>query len=461
MSPAPDSNSTAPQDVRIGSWRVLRYVDRGSYGLVYRVEHTEGVPSGIHALKVAISPGDARFAREKALLSRIHHPNVPRLHDAGEWTDPHGRHFPYLVMQWVEGTPLYKWAPQGMLTSRQALRLLAQVARALQATHPHGVHRDVKGDNVRVSAEGHAVLLDFGACWYPGARPLTDTAIPPGTEPYRSPQLLRFRARFRGDPEDPYLSCPEDDIYALGVMAYRLVTERYPPPRPDPDCHDAPERPRPARPLAPSEWATVALVLDRLILRMLSDEPQARGTAEQLAQEMEEAAASAEPALDRPITLDPCQVKTERARRPGPPREWTPLLRPLLLVALLGIMGVLRLWRPAPYPQEFLPEPRQEPQESGRDGGSVGLGNTALASALPGGVDPIESRAVSLDMPDRPMKGQKRAPCDAREFVEINGGCWVRTNDHKPPCLKDWYEWRGSCYWPIMIRERLPTSEEP
>ncbi|MDY7225409.1 serine/threonine-protein kinase [Hyalangium rubrum] len=455
------TDTTASQEVRIGSWRVLRFVDKGSYGLVYRVEHTKGLPSGTYALKRAIYPGDERFAREKELLARLNHPNVPGLQDSGEWTDAQGQRFPYLVLQWVEGKTLYEWAPKGMLTSRQALRLLAQIARALQVTHLHGVHRDVKGDNVRVNEQGHAVLLDFGACGYPGARPLTDTAIPPGTELYRSPQLLRFRYKFRRSPEAHYLSRSEDDIYALGVMAYRLVTELYPPPRTEPECTDDPKRPLPARLLAPSDWASVAPVLDRLILRMLSEEPEARGTAEQLAQEMEEAAASTEPALDRPIIPDPCQVETERATRPGPPRERAHLLRPLPLVALLGMMVVLLVSRPAPHPWEPLSEPSEEPLETGRDGGSVALGSTALASALPGGVGPVELRAVSLDVPSRPLKGQKRAPCESRELVEINGGCWVHGGGLKPPCDRDWYEWEGRCYWPFMVRERPPTSEEP
>ncbi|MDY7227547.1 serine/threonine protein kinase [Hyalangium rubrum] len=460
MSSAPDAHPPAhPQEMCIGSWRVLEYVGEGSYGVVYRVEPAEERPSGICALKLALHPGDERFAREQALLSRLDHPNVPGLRGAGEWIDAQGKRFPYLVLQWVEGSPLYEWVPHGKLTSRQALRLLAQVARALQATHAYGVHRDVKGDNIRVHADGHAVLLDFGACWYPGARPLTGSTLPPGTEPYRSPQLLRFRCQLRRGLEAHYTSRPEDDIYALGVMAYRLVTERYPPPRTDPDCLDDPERSRPARLLAPSDWATVAPVLDRLILRMLSDAPEARGTAGQLAQEMEEAAASSAPALDRPIAPAPCQLKTERASRPGPPREWTPLLRPLLLVALLG-MGVVLASRPSPRLVAPFHEPSEEPPETSRDGGSVALGSAAIASALPGGVGPVELRAVSLDMPSGPIKGQKRAPCEPRGLVEINGGCWIRAEDFKPPCEKDWYEWKGSCYWPQMARGRLPTSDE-
>ncbi len=132
-------------------------------------------------------------------------------------------------MSWAEGVGLYDWARvrQRLLTSREVLRLLAQVARALEATHAAGgVHRDVKGDNVRVSSEGHAMLLDFGACWLQGARPLTGAELPPGTEPYRSPQLLRIRRRWERGLEARYEARPEDDFYALGVMACYLLTDK-------------------------------------------------------------------------------------------------------------------------------------------------------------------------------------------------------------------------------------------
>ena len=159
---------------------------------------------GPYALKWAKLSDDPRSEREAELLSRIHHPNVPRLHDRGVWRGPGERCHPYIVMDWAEGRPLYAWAKGRALTQRQTCRVLAQVARALEATHQHGVHRDVKGDNVLVSAEGQVKLVDYGTCWYEGASPLTDTAIPPGTEPYRSPQLLRFRYQFRVDLEAHY-----------------------------------------------------------------------------------------------------------------------------------------------------------------------------------------------------------------------------------------------------------------
>jgi serine/threonine protein kinase len=295
-------------------------VGRGGTGTVYRVWLDERPDDGSFALKLAGGPGDLRFEREAQLLARLEHAHVPRLCDTGKWQAPGGREYPYLVMQWVEGVPLYDWALQRRLSSRQVLRLLAQVARALEATHAHGVHRDVKGDNVLVNAEGHAVLVDYGCCWYPGARPLTDSAVPPGTPPYRSPECLRFQYLYRMEPTAHYVYPAADDVYALGVTAYRLVTGLYPPPGTDPECADEPEIPRPARRRAPSELATVHPELEALIERMLSEKPEARGTASELAQALEKTASNTAEALDLEVKPTRSMVPTEKASRPGPPR---------------------------------------------------------------------------------------------------------------------------------------------
>ncbi|MCY1022525.1 protein kinase [Pyxidicoccus sp. MSG2] len=190
------------------------------------------------ALKLALHPEDLRFAREVELLSRLHHPSVPRLVDHGSWQQPGGLPYPHIAMEWVEGVALYDWARARRPTSRQVLHALASLAQALAATHAAaGVHRDVKGDNVLVStADGRVFLTDFGSGSYVGAAMLTSPPFPPGTQPYRSPEAWRS-VRLPFQPSNtPYAPGPADDIFALGMTYYvhkgACYGPTYPPPRP-------------------------------------------------------------------------------------------------------------------------------------------------------------------------------------------------------------------------------------
>jgi serine/threonine protein kinase len=139
----------------------------GASGDVYRAERVGFRRSEPGALKVSRWLWNARMEREVELLSRLSHPGIPRLLDRG------GRRseYPYFVMEWVEGPTLYDWAEQHSPAGKQVCRVLAQLARALEAVHAVGaVHRDVKGANVVVRLSDRlAVLLDFGSCHFQGA----------------------------------------------------------------------------------------------------------------------------------------------------------------------------------------------------------------------------------------------------------------------------------------------------
>jgi eukaryotic-like serine/threonine-protein kinase len=215
----------------VGSWRILERFDSGSFGVVYRAQRADSPESPPVALKIARQPGDPRFEREAEVLQRSHHPSIPRYEGKGVWTGPDGHDYPYLVMEWVQGSTLYPWFQEHLRSSLDVLQVAAQLAGALAFVHELGViHRDVKGDNIRVTPEGRAVLLDWGSCWLPTARLITDTLLPPGTSAYRPPEQREFMYRFRKDTEARWESRPSDDLYALGTTLYRLVTGTYLPP---------------------------------------------------------------------------------------------------------------------------------------------------------------------------------------------------------------------------------------
>ncbi|HYH96185.1 serine/threonine-protein kinase, partial [Hyalangium sp.] len=224
-------NDTPLLGTTVGPWLLLDRLDSGSFGVVFRARragHPEAPPV---ALKMAKAPQDPRFPREAELLQRVRHPSTPRYEDQGLWTSPKGLKYPYVAMEWVEGFTLYDWFQAQPRSSRELLAVLAQVAGALADAHARGaVHRDVKGDNIRVTAAGRAVLVDWGSGWFAGAHSLTDTTAPPGTSAYRPPEQKAFMWRFRKDTAARWHSQPSDDLYALGVVLYRCMTGVYLPP---------------------------------------------------------------------------------------------------------------------------------------------------------------------------------------------------------------------------------------
>ena len=136
-------------------------------------------------------------------------------------------------MEWVDGEPLYAWAQRQPPTSQQVLRLLGQLARALEALHAvGGVHRDVKGENILVRREdGRAVLTDFGSGVPQGAPTLTPPGAFVGTPAYRSAESWLSELRSVRKPgEARHTAGPADDVFALGVTACRLLTGEYPEP---------------------------------------------------------------------------------------------------------------------------------------------------------------------------------------------------------------------------------------
>ncbi|SEU15302.1 serine/threonine-protein kinase [Stigmatella erecta] len=444
--PSPEA---LPAGTVLDTWQVDGPAGYGTYGAVYRahgVGHTEGPPV---ALKLARHPNDPRFAREARLLSRIRHPGVPRLLGQGTWTGgPWGAPHPYVVMPWVEGIRLYDWADQHPLTSLQALRLLAQVARALEATHAiQGLHRDVKGDNVLVSPEGRAFLMDFGCGTWRGAAPLTEGLLAPGTRLYRSPQALRFHWNHRRDAHPPYRATPADDVYALGVMAYRLCTGTYPPLATDPsivgdDARDTQEVLKP-----PSHWKPLAPALESLLLRMLSETPQDRGSAGELATALENLAKTFGPKRARPSDSSvPTEAVVPPAAKPRRGRRWLRALLPLAAGLLPLVAGH---WN--------LEEPWVSPPGTA-DGGTGGVADAAVEEPpLPNATPEPKPNGLKLEMPKEPLPGQRRPPCP-RNQINIRGGCWAEFIQVSPPCGDSFYDWKGACYLPVMMPPRPSTS---
>ena len=486
-----------PVGLQVGPWRVKSWRGRGAYGTLYCVEHEGREAEGAFALKLATHPGDQRFGREAELLRRISSAHVPRFRAEGVWEHPSGA-FLYVVMEWVEGESLYEWAGRRNPTSCQVLRLVAQVARALEATHAAGgVHRDVKGANVLVRpGDGWAFLTDFGAGHYKGAATLTSKLLPPGTPSYRSPEAWAFLNAFRRHPTAHYPASACDDLFALGVMAYRLVTDEYPPLTQPGESgsevwHVGGPGARPVRELNPR----VSPALEDIIQRLLSIAPAEGfgGRTREVAETLEQAAEEKGPEGDgllfiwcdehrhlfrtrggaRLAAEEDAAAREEQARRAWDERNRTRVGRVQALArrfvrdwraaAAVGLLiaGFILAVQLGGVVAESASDKESE------EGSRVAAGDSASTS-LPG-TSPQrthnEKKLVGLPMPDQPLPGQNRPPCKRTGEVEIRGACWHELARAKPPCKEegkeDAYAWKGACYGPSYPVGREPTSSPP
>lgn len=164
-----------------------------------------------------------RMARERDILTALDHPNIARLLDAGVSEDGQ----PYLVLEWVDGQALDAYADEQHLSIVQRLSLMLQVLEAVDHAHRHLVlHRDIKPANILVNDEGQVKLLDFGVAKLlppedeiaPSQEDsLTRAQAPALTLAYASPEQLRH---------EPLSTA--SDVYACGVLLYRLLTGQLP-----------------------------------------------------------------------------------------------------------------------------------------------------------------------------------------------------------------------------------------
>lgn len=214
---------------RLGSYELLRPLAAGGMGVVYLGRRADDVYRQDVAIKLIRSVhlhGDpkaravliARFEAERAILAQLNHPNIARILDGGS-TDSG---VPYLVMEHVDGVPLTEYCRQQRLDVRARLRLLGKVCDGVQEAHRHLiVHRDIKPDNILVTAAGEPRLIDFGI-----ARELAQDADPAAsgvtlysamTPAYASPEQVRHQ---------PLTT--SSDVYSLGIVLYQLVAGRRP-----------------------------------------------------------------------------------------------------------------------------------------------------------------------------------------------------------------------------------------
>ncbi len=217
-----------PPGTNISGAVVEQRVKAGGFGTVYRARDTHS--GTLFAIKfISLQRARERAGREAIINMPFRHENLVRQVGFGYWPFDQPR-FMWLKMLYVEGRELDVWAWEENPTARAVASKLMGVARGLAVVHHQGiVHRDIKESNILVrDSDGEPVLVDFGAAWQEGQPTLTQGLFPPGTPLYRSPEAWRFGLEDERQPGARYRPAKADDLYALGVVLYRLLTGRYP-----------------------------------------------------------------------------------------------------------------------------------------------------------------------------------------------------------------------------------------
>ena len=198
-----------------GKCELRQILGSGGMGVVYRAHQTS--PEREVAVKVlrVIEPGTAtRFAREAQTLADLEHPHIVPIYDYGIQDATS-----YIIMRLMLGGSLAARLPQRRFAFNETVRLVDEVADALDYVHSEGViHRDLKAGNVLYDRHGKAYLADFGvARLYSRTEHLTVTGRQPGTPAYMAPELWRE--------EEPTAAT---DIYALGILTFLVLTGELP-----------------------------------------------------------------------------------------------------------------------------------------------------------------------------------------------------------------------------------------
>ena len=330
---------------KLGPYEILSPIGAGGMGEVYRAKDSRlGREVAVKVLPEDVA-GDpralTRFESEARAVAAFSHPNILALFDVGN----EGA-VSYVVTELLEGETLREALARGPLPLRKVLDVGLQVAEGLAAAHGKGiVHRDVKPENVFLTRDGHAKLLDFGLARHdvshrdpadtrsPTLPAVTGTGVVLGTVAYMSPEQARGEAvDFRSDQ------------FALGVVLYEMLSGKRPFARPSAaeslaaTIRDEPEPVTKLDPKLPAH-------LGWIVQRCLSKDPEERySSTRDLAKELQSVRA---------------HLSEAGTARDVPPGEAAPLRRRVpvralaavaALVVVLAILLVLRFARTGPSP---------------------------------------------------------------------------------------------------------------
>jgi len=246
----------------LGQYKLVEVVGEGGLAAVYKAYQMSLKRwVAVKVLHEGYEETLARFRREAEAIARLRHRNILVIYEYGEQQG-----YPYIVMELVEQGTLKDYLGDEPMDWGKAVRLIIPVAEALHYAHQQGlIHRDIKPSNILMPQEDWPLLADFGLVKVPDAeQALTATGIVMGTPAYMAPEqaggvVIDHRA----------------DMYALGVILFRMITGRLPFDYENPHLlmmahlSELPPSPRQFNPACPPE-------LESIILTTLRKEPDER-----------------------------------------------------------------------------------------------------------------------------------------------------------------------------------------
>jgi eukaryotic-like serine/threonine-protein kinase len=224
----PQTETESMEGLTISHYSILRRLGEGGMGEVYLAQDTtlsrKVAIKFLSHYSVAGEQARKRFVREARAAAALDHPHICAVYEVGEEAG-----YNFIVMQYVDGEMLASRIHRQPLEFREALKIAVQIADALAEAHSHGIiHRDVKPQNVMLTASGQVKVLDFGLARVVHEGSLIDSiaetesvlSVPRlviGTIPYMSPEQVR------GEALDA-----RSDIFSFGAVLYEMLSGRHP-----------------------------------------------------------------------------------------------------------------------------------------------------------------------------------------------------------------------------------------
>ena len=214
------SSSTLDMPTDFGPYELLEEIGRGGMGVVYKARQKDldriVAVKMILASRLASPEHVRRFRAEAKAAAGVRHEHIVKIHEVGQL---HGQH--YFVMEYIEGTSLAGRTASGPIALETAVRLMEQIARAVNHLHCQGiVHRDLKPSNILLDDGGRPYVSDFGLAKVRRVQSeMTSTGVILGTADYMAPEQAAGRSAE---------AAPASDVYSLGAILYELLTGRPP-----------------------------------------------------------------------------------------------------------------------------------------------------------------------------------------------------------------------------------------